>query len=303
MYKKFYGLRQNPFGVNPDPRFLYRTRDIKESLACLAYGIQRRKGFMLLTGEVGTGKTTLLNHLLGWSRRWRVSSSFITNPRLTVTEFLDFMMLDFGVSVDSPLKSRVLIRLNQWLLERYRLGETAAVIIDEGQNLSMELLEEIRLLTNLETSTEKLLQIVLCGQPELERKLSHPQLRQLRQRISLRCKTSAFTHKEAEEYVRLRLRIAGANGAETFAPGALDALLLQSQGIPRVINVLCEHSLIAGYAEQVKPISGEIVERVLSEFDPVTLGLRTGQEGFDQTSPPDPLQSLAVLLDRLRRLE
>jgi type II secretory pathway predicted ATPase ExeA len=193
MYKKFFGLRENPFNVNPDPRFLYNTKETQEALACLTYGIQRRRGFILLTGEVGTGKTTLLNKLLEWLRGERVATAFIFNPRLNVTQFLDFMMADFGITCETRLKSQVLVRLNHWLLERYRAGETATLIIDEAQNLSMDVLEEIRLLTNLETSTEKLLQIVLSGQPELEQKISQPQLRQLRQRIMLRCKTVPLT--------------------------------------------------------------------------------------------------------------
>src|SRR5574340_638282 len=157
MYKEFFGLRANPFNVNPDPRYLFLTRHTEEALACLTYGIQSRKGFVLLTGEVGTGKTTLLNKLLDWLRGQRVATAFLFNSRLSVPEFFDFMMNDFGVPVASPDKSRTLTQLNQWLLERYRAGETAVLIIDEAQDLSDEVLEEIRLLTNLETSTEKLL--------------------------------------------------------------------------------------------------------------------------------------------------
>ena len=186
MYKKFFGLRANPFSVSPDPRYLFLTRHTEEALDCLTYGIQSRKGFILLTGEVGTGKTTLINKLLELLRVQQVATAFIFNSRLDVPQFLDYMMADFGIPCDSKSKSQVLIRFYNWLLDRYRAGETAVLIVDEAQNLSEELLEEIRMMTNVETFTEKLLQIVLVGQPELEQTIKRPQLRQLRQRLTLR---------------------------------------------------------------------------------------------------------------------
>src|ERR1700727_2501277 len=177
MYQKFFGLRESPFNVNPNPPFCFLTKQIQEALAGLTYGIQNRKGFILLTGEVGTGKTTLLNRLLDWLHGQRMATAYIFNSRLEVDHLFDYMMAEFEIPCESREKSQVLLRLNQWLLDRYRTGETAVLIIDEAQNLSGELLEEIRLLTNLETSTEKLLQIVLTGQPELEEKLRHPSVR------------------------------------------------------------------------------------------------------------------------------
>jgi general secretion pathway protein A len=216
MYQKFFGLRESPFNVNPDPRYLFLTKQIQEALAGLTYGIQNRKGFILLTGEVGTGKTTLLNRLLDWLHGQRVKTAFVFNSQLNVSQLFDFMMADFEIPVESRHKSQVLLKLNHWLLERYRAGETAVLIVDEAQNLSLQVLEEIRLLTNLETSTEKLLQIVLTGQPELEEKLKLPQLRQLRQRITLRCRTSPLTLEETFGYIAERLRIAGANGEPIF---------------------------------------------------------------------------------------
>ena len=200
MYKEFFGLRANPFNVNPDPRYLYLTRHTEEALACLTYGIQSRKGFVLLTGEVGTGKTTLINKLMEWLRLQQVATAFIFNSRMDVPQLLDFMMADFGIPCDTKSKSAILQRLYNWLLDRYRAGETAVLIIDEAQNLSDEVLEEIRMLTNLETFTEKLLQIVLVGQPELEQRLKQPQLRQLRQRLTLRAKTHPF-NLEGDEVV------------------------------------------------------------------------------------------------------
>jgi general secretion pathway protein A len=266
MYQRFFGLRESPFNVNPDPRYLYLTRHIQEALAGLTYGIQNRKGFILLTGEVGTGKTTLLNRLLDWLRGQRVATAYIFNSKLEVNHLFDFMMADFEIPCESRDKSQVLLRLNHWLLERYRAGETAVLIVDEAQNLSAEVLEEIRLLTNLETSTEKLLQIVLTGQPELEEKLKIPQLRQLRQRITLRCKTSALSLEETFGYIAERLRIAGATGEPIFSKEAIQTVHLYSRGIPRVVNLLCEHSMINAYVDSLRPVPAQLVEEVARDF-------------------------------------
>ncbi len=255
MYKEFFGLRANPFNVNPDPRYLFLTRHTEEALACLTYGIQSRKGFVLLTGEVGTGKTTLINKLMEWLRLQQVATAFVFNSRMDVTQLLDYMMADFGLPCDTKSKSQVLQRLYNWLLDRYRAGETAVLVIDEAQNLSDEVLEEIRMLTNLETFTEKLLQIVLVGQPELEQRLKHPQLRQLRQRLTLRAKTHAFNLDETRSYINQRLRIAGSNGDPIFEGDASAAIFRYSLGIPRVINLLCEHCLVSAFVDQKK--SGE----------------------------------------------
>ncbi len=267
MYKQFFGLRASPFSVSPDPRYLFLTPAAREALACLSYGIQTRKGFILLTGEVGTGKTTLLNKLLEWLRTQRISTAFVFNPRLNVSEFFDFMMADFGIPCDGSGKGHMLMRLNQWLLDRYRTGETAALIIDEAQNLSVELLEEIRLLTNLETSTEKLLQIVLSGQPELEQKLREPQLRQFRQRITLRCRTHPLSAAETGAYIAQRLRFAGANGDPIFSEEAVEAIFKYAQGIPRVTNLLCEHALINAFVDQKKPVTADLVDDIAREFE------------------------------------
>ena len=308
MYKEFYGLRANPFNVNPDPRYLFLTRHTEEALACLTYGIQSRKGFVLLTGEVGTGKTTLINKLLEWLRLQQVATAFIFNSRLNTPQFLDYMMADFGIPCDSKAKSQVLLRLYNWLLDRYRAGETAVLIVDEAQNLSDEVLEEIRMLTNLETFTEKLLQIVLVGQPELEQKLKQPQLRQLRQRLTLRAKTHPLTLDETKAYVQQRLRIAGSNGQPIFEPEALVAIHRYASGIPRVINLLCEHCLVSAFVDQQKMIGPGVVEGVARDFDlgdNTTSGALTvpavasngGTEKFDLV---DALRSLATLADRLR---
>jgi len=266
MYKSFFGLRTLPFRANPDPRFLCMMPQIREALACLQYGIAERKGFVVMTGEVGTGKTTLLQTVLNTFSKDRVSTAFVFNPRLDVLDFLDFVLTDFGIPPERRMKSSMLQQLNRWLIERFRNRGLCVLVIDEAQNLSLELLEEIRLLTNLETSSEKLLQIVLSGQPELEAKLRDPSLRQLRQRVSLWCKTQPLTSDETEAYVKERLHIAGVNGS-VFLPEAIQVVHRYSQGIPRVINLICEHALISAYAEQIKPIPARIVELVGQELD------------------------------------
>ncbi len=306
MYQRFFNLRESPFNVNPDPRYLFMTRQIQEALAGLTYGIQNRKGFILLTGEVGTGKTTLVNRLLDWLRGQRVATAYIFNSQLQVNHLFDFIMADFEIPYDSREKSQVLLRLNQWLLERYRSGETAVLIVDEAQNLSSELLEEIRLLTNLETSTEKLLQIVLAGQPELEERLKLPQLRQLRQRITLRCRTSALSLEETYGYIAERLRIAGANGEPIFSKEAIQTIHLYSRGIPRVVNLLCEHSMINAYVDTLRPVPAHLVEEVAREFqlDEVPPIASNGSSSAAQQSANTQAlyESLNELLGRLRHL-
>ena len=309
MYKEFFGLKANPFNVNPDPRYLFLTRHTEEALACLTYGIQSRKGFVLLTGEVGTGKTTLINKLMEWLRLQQVATAFVFNSRLNVPQFLDYMMTDFGIPCDSKAKSQILLRLYNWLLDRYRAGETAVLIVDEAQNLSEEVLEEIRMLTNLETFTEKLLQIVLVGQPELEQKLKQPQLRQLRQRLTLRAKTHALTADETKAYVQQRLRIAGSNGQQIFDPEAVAAIHHYATGIPRVINLLCEHCLVSAFVDQQKIIAPAVVEAVARDFElgesspSVAVRASTATPGPDGLNLVEALRSLATLADRLRREE
>ena len=266
MYRSFFGIRALPFGSSPDPRFLYVMPQIRETLACLQYGIAARKGFVVMTGEVGTGKTTLLKTVLSTFSKGRVSTAFVFNPRLDVLDFLEFVLTDFGIEPTNRTKSGMLIQLNRWLVERYRDHGVCVIVVDEAQNLSWELLEEIRLLTNLETSSEKLVQIVLSGQPELEEKLRNPVVRQLRQRVSLWCKTRALTAEETQAYVAERLHIAGAS-EPVLLPEAIELVHQYSRGIPRLINLICEHALISAYVEQVKPVPARIVEEVSSELD------------------------------------
>jgi type II secretory pathway predicted ATPase ExeA len=306
MYKEFFGLRANPFNVNPDPRYLFLTRHTEEALACLTYGIQSRKGFVLLTGEVGTGKTTLINKLLEWLRAQQVPTAFIFNSRMNVPQFLDYMMADFGIPCDTRSKSQILMRLYNWLLERYRAGETAVLIVDEAQNLADEVLEEIRMLTNLETFTEKLLQIVLVGQTELEQKLKQPNLRQLRQRLTLRSKTHPLTLEETRSYIQQRLRIAGSSGQAIFDGEALTAIHRYSSGIPRIVNLICEHCLVSAFVDQQKMVGVGIVDAVARDFD-----LGDNHIGPAVIPPPpaekfdlvDALKTLSNLAERLKEPE
>jgi len=266
MFRRFYGLRENPFRINPDPRFLYVNSEVQESLAALVYGIRSRKGIVLLTGEVGTGKTTLINALLNYLRREKAATSYIFNARDDAKEFLELVLADFDVPCPSTGKSQMLLRFNHWLLERYRAGQMTVLIVDEAQNLSWDVLEEVRLLTNLETSTDKLLQIVLAGQPELEQKLAQPRIRQLAQRIAFWCRTKPLDLEQTGEYIKRRLTIAGANGKTIFSEEAVAEIHRQSQGIPRIVNLLCEHAMIHGFVDGLQCIAAETISRAARDL-------------------------------------
>jgi type II secretory pathway predicted ATPase ExeA len=282
---------------------------IRESLACLQYGIAARKGFVVMTGEVGTGKTTLLRTVLSTFAKDRVSSAFVFNPRLNVHDFLEFVLTDFGVPPRSRTKSGMLLQLNRWLIERFRDRGLCVIVVDEAQNLSWELLEEIRLLTNLETSSEKLLQIVLSGQPELEEKLRNPSVRQLRQRVSLWCKTRPLTSDQTEAYIVERLRIAGAT-QPLFLPETARLVHRYAKGIPRVINLICDHAMISAYVEQVKPIPARIIESVSMElildeqpFAVSPLAMSGLPEGILSTTEPNVIRPIADSTDFLKERE
>ena len=302
MYKEFYGLRANPFNVNPDPRYLFLTRHTEEALACLTYGIQSRKGFVLLTGEVGTGKTTLLNRLLDWLRGRNVATAFVFNSHLNVNQLFDFILNDFEIPCEERSQSLRQIRLNEWLLDRYREGQSAVLIVDEAQHLSFEVLEEIRMLTNLETATEKLLHIVLSGQPELEDRLKLPQLRQLRQRITIRTKTRPLTLDETRGYITERLRIAGGDSREIFSADAIIAIHKYAKGIPRVTNLLCEHTLINAYVDQQAEVQPALVEEVAREFE-LQEAAPSAAAVQESASAEDPLMESLIteLIERFRQ--
>jgi general secretion pathway protein A len=267
MYKTFYNLQRNPFEITPDPSFLFPTTRHNEALASLYYGVTAHRGFVVLTGEVGTGKTLILRSLLGLLQRRDVAFALIFNPTLSPLEFMRYIALDFGLPVAGKAKDELIHVLNGFLLQRHRKGLTTILVVDEAHHLSREVLEEIRLLTNLETSQQKLLQIILAGQPELDQKLDSHELRQLKQRIALRCHLDPLNAHETREYMRRRLQIAGANGAiQLFSGPAIDAIFSHSRGIPRLINTISENALLAGYAKHAPTITSEIIDDVAHEL-------------------------------------
>jgi type II secretory pathway predicted ATPase ExeA len=261
----FFGLRENPFKINPDPRFLFLTEQARATAEELTYGIRTRKGLILLTGEVGTGKTMQLRRLLDWLAEQKMPTALIFNSRIKPDHLLDFILNDLRIPCSSSLKSDKLLALNRWLLDRYRAGHTPVLIVDEAQGLEPSALEEIRLLLHFETHRDKLLQIILAGQPELEIKLKRHELRQLRQRITIRCRTAPLTLEQTRGYIFERLRVAGASNDTIFEPDAIAAVQAFSHGIPRVINVLCEHSLINACADGSRTISSSVVEQAARE--------------------------------------
>jgi len=268
MYKKFFGLTRNPFEISPDPYFLFFTDRHKEALASIYYGICRHKGFVVMTGEVGTGKTLLVRCLLELLTRHQVGFANVFNPLLSAVEFLRYVVGDLGIRPSEPSKSTLLLELNNFLIARHCKGLTTVLIVDEAQNLQPDVLEEIRLLTNLETARQKLLQILLVGQPELEQKLDCTNLRQLKQRIALRCRLGPLRKDEIGAYISRRLTLAGMskNADGVFSAEALEIISLYSQGIPRLVNTLCENSLIAAFAHRSPTVSGEMVEEISADF-------------------------------------
>jgi general secretion pathway protein A len=266
MYKDFYGLSRNPFEITPDPKFFFGTTGHNEALASLCYGIDRRKGFIVITGEVGTGKTLLARCLFEGLKQQKVPFAYIFNPLLPALEFLQYAATDMGVSLAGVTKSELLADLNRFLIAQFDRKSTAALIVDEAQLLSWDLLEEIRLLTNLETSRQKLLQIVLIGQPELDEKLESQNLRQLKQRIALRCRLEPLSFAEARRYISLRLFMAGAKHQNIFSDSAIDRIYQYANGVPRVINTLCEAALIGGFAMKVAQVPPELIDEVATDF-------------------------------------
>ena len=262
----FFGLQQQPFNPTPDPRFLYPSPGHREGLAQLLYGVQEHKGFILLTGEIGTGKTTLLRTLLS-RLDGNTASAFVFDTTLPFEGLLEYMLEDFGVAKPGESHVQRLIALSNFLIERRRAGQNTVLVLDEAQNLDLRALEQIRLLSNFETSTEKLLQIVLTGQPELLDKLDRPELRQLKQRISLRYRILPLTAEQTRDYIRTRLRIAGASDLGLFSDAAITRVAEHSGGIPRIINTLCDHCLLIGYADQIRRIDRKIVEEAIEYFE------------------------------------
>jgi general secretion pathway protein A len=303
MYKAFYSLKRHPFEITPDPSFLFPTGRHNEALAALYYGVRRRKGFVVLTGEVGTGKTLLLRCLLQALKQNRdVAYAYVFNGRLSPVEFLQYIVSDLGLPAGSKNKGELLLQIAHYVISRSQKNLTTVLVVDEAHHLSAEILEEIRLLTNLETADEKLLQILLVGQPELDDKLDSPGLRQLKQRIALRSHLQPLNSEETKGYIQRRLQLAGSPyPAALFPPETIAAVYQHSQGLPRLINTICENALIAAYARQMRSVSPDIIDDIATDF---RLGVHS--HPLEQRKAPDELDvrtAARTLLDLYSRLQ
>jgi len=303
MYKAFYSLKRNPFEITPDPSFLFPTGRHNEALAALYYGVRRRKGFVVLTGEVGTGKTLLLRCLLqSLKQNNDVAYAYVFNGRLSPVEFLQYIVSDLGLPGTSKNKGELLLQIAHYVISRSQKNLTTVLVVDEAHHLSSEILEEIRLLTNLETADEKLLQILLVGQPELDDKLDSPGLRQLKQRVALRSRLVPLDSEETKGYIQRRLYLAGSPyPAALFPPETIAAVYQHSRGLPRLINTICENALIAGYARQMRSISPDIIDDIAADF---RLGVQTAQ--VEEAKTPEDLdmrKAARTLLEIYSRLQ
>jgi general secretion pathway protein A len=266
MYQSYFHLTRNPFEMSPDPYFFFPTEQHREALAGLVYGISARKGFLVLSGEVGTGKSLVVRCLLDVLDKRRVVYAYLFNSLLTSDQFLHYLAEDLGVTTGPCAKNELLLRLSRHLIENHRKGLTTVAVIDEAHHLDAAVLEEVRLLTNLETPQGKLLQIALVGQPELDEKLESPELRQLKQRITLRFRLGALSAEETFRYIHTRMRLAGDPSGAIFPPAALAMIHFFSSGLPRLINTLCDNSLLAVYALGLHQVSMEIVEEAARDL-------------------------------------
>ncbi len=266
MYESYYGLNENPFNVTPDPKFIYLGEKHREAFAHLLYGIRENKGFIVLTGEVGTGKTTLIHYLLGQlNGDGTVKTAFLFNPKLSVEDFIKYVFRDLGVKIHGNSKGDYIRYFHSYLINAYGLNVKVVLIVDEAQGLSPDLLEEIRLLSNLETSRSKLIQIILIGQPELDKTLYDQSFRQIRQRINMRYHLSPLSKEETKEYIEQRLRIAGAK-TPLFSGKAMKEICKRSGGIPRLINILCDNSLLNGFARDKKVVDKKSVKEAAKDL-------------------------------------
>jgi len=314
MYESFFDLRVKPFELLPDPKFIYLSTSHKKALTYLDYGIRERAGFILLTGEVGSGKTTLIRDLINKHNEHLVLSK-VFNTRVTSEQLLAMINDDFGLSTQGKDKTALIRDLNTFLVDQYACGNQPVLIIDEAQNLALELLEEVRMLSNLEAADSKLLQIILVGQPELKTILYAPEMLQLRQRISINCHLSALSREETANYVIHRLEVAGNASAADFSADSLDIVYRYSKGIPRLINIICDFLMLSAFAEETKTISVEMVREVIGDLDFdnhfwATTALehevkRSFNEAHTQSdgNSSQSQESHALLLDISRRLE
>ncbi len=268
MYREFFGLKEKPFNVTSDPNFLFFSRVHKEAFSHILYGIKERKGFLTITGEVGAGKTTLCRAILNQFDS-NTKTAFIFNSNLPDLQLLQCILEDFGLAVTRKSKASMLRQLNSFLLEELTKRNNVILVIDEAQNLKPSTIEEIRMLSNLETDTEKLFQIILVGQPELKDKIDSPRLRQLRQRIAVRFHITALEKDEVSRYIYHRLTVAGSKGDIRFADDTMDFIFKFTGGIPRLINLICDKSLLAAYVLETKDITLPIVEKSAQEIEGV----------------------------------
>lgn len=268
MYEGFYALQERPFDLVPNPRFLFMGARQREALSNLQYGLTTPRGLTLLLGEAGTGKTTLVHSALAELRGAEVRIVLLSNPTLTRAEFYEYLAEAFGLSADaSASKTRFLLEIRRKLEQRRADGILSALIIDEAQSVPYELLEEVRLLSNIETPTTKLLNVVLAGQPELADRLNESSLRQLKQRISLRCELTSMNLTETASYIAGRLRIAGGRPEQVFTREAVGAVYEASRGLPRTVNVVADNALLAGFATNTRPVTSTIVHEVCRDLD------------------------------------
>ncbi len=269
MYETFFGLTESPFNVTPDPRFVYLSKHHQAALSAMRYGVERRSGFIQITGEIGAGKTTLSRMFLQQLGE-NVHSSLVFNPKLSELELLQEIVEDFGLKPKAKRRKDCFDCLNHFLLEESAKGFNSVLIIDEAQLLPPRALEQIRLLSNLETTTQKLLQIILMGQPELKDLLKRPDLKQLRQRITVRCHLPELSLEEVGQYIAHRLNVAGAH-ENFFSPEAMRRIYEISQGIPRVINVLADRALLAAYAKNIFKVDPVLVECAEADLQGVSV--------------------------------
>ena len=262
-----FGLRENPFHVSPDPRFFFSTRAHGSALASLKMGMDTGRGFIVLTGEAGTGKTILLHIFLNWLRSRQQSSCYLFQCQLKSVELFELILNDFGVPCNSRRKDHLLAALKQWLVQHHAFGDSPVLVIDEAQAISLRTLDRLRMLLDLESPGGKLLQIVLAGQPGLDDKLRKPELRQLRGRITLGCALGALSMEETAKYVTSRLDQAGAGGARIFSDESLEAVHMCAEGVPRVVNLLCEHALLSAFAERQTVVNEETISQVASTLE------------------------------------
>jgi len=266
MYLKFYGLREKPFNVTSDPAFFFLSQKHKEALSHLLYGVTQRKGIIVITGEIGTGKTTLCRFFLNQLGR-NIKTAFILNPYFSEIQLLEAIINDFGIGIKDKSKLSFVWELNKFLLRESEAGNNVVLIIDEAQNLKPSQLEQIRLLSNLETDKDKLIQLVLVGQPELNDKLKLINLRQLQQRIMVKYHIMPLEKSETKGYINHRLNIAGSVNRIKFTDGALRSISDFSYGVPRLINIICDRALLAGFVDETDLIDSDIIDRCLEELD------------------------------------